>query len=341
VLRMKSPAKRSRIPASRSQGRLHVSVRRNNRTRGEMLPMRKVMVLSSAILLGMTHVGLASASKPAPPIELAGITRITGTKPGYVSVNVPKTVRLRNPLLGGKDVHVEGRGDFVGFALVPERPSAQDHTLLGGRLPESAGRRMFLFDVGSFFADSIIRKWIHVHKGEYRLYLLPGKAYAEVELRIDGLQGGLEVQATHEVQYKAGITKTKYSSPGHNYYSAGGTSSLGGRGLVFGTVWMNTALHGVTNADVCFWRNQPQDPAGYGPNCGGAFVIEPGNLWDSNGTIDHGAGTHRPFRMYYGSWQPFESGFGKPGLKYGQSVVVQSASAIESIGSLGVWLTYD
>lgn len=69
-------------------------------------------------------------------------------------------------------------------------------------------------------------------------------------------------------------------------------------------------------------------------------MTDPGNLWDHSGTIDYGAGTDRPFRIYYGSWRPFETGFDKPGMKYSESVVVQSASAIESIGSLGIWLTY-
>lgn len=213
--------------------------------------MRRVVPLVSAILL-VVPTSLTSAANTASRIEVAGITRIAGHEPGYVSVHIPQTIRIRNPLFGGDDVQIQGRGEFVGFALVPQFSSDYAHALLGGRLPKSAGRRRFLFNTSSFFADSESRTRLHVHKGDYRLYLLPGEGYAQITLRFDGLQGSLELHPQSQVQYEAHVPKPKYATPGNNYYSAGHTASLGGRGLVFGTVWMNTALHGVTHADVCF-----------------------------------------------------------------------------------------
>lgn len=150
----------------------------------------------------------------------------------------------------------------------------------------------------------------------------------------------MTLRPTERVSYKVARATPRYSTPGRNYYSAGGVGTLAGKGLVFATTWLRTALHAVTVSDICFWRGSPREITGYMPNCGSAGVVEPGNLWNQVTTVDRRVEPEPSFRMYYYAWRPYRSGFSQPGLRYGHSEIVESASVVDDIGSLALWMSY-
>ena len=304
-------------------------------------------LLGAAIVLlcvaGVLPSHARSAKRTDSPVELKGTTRIVGSQPGYVTVVLPEDVKLRNPLISDDQIQVRGKGDFVGVALVGQGPaSSRGHVYLGGRLPQSAGGRIFFDDPRAFYANNLYPRWIHIHRGEYRLYILPGKGEAEVQLRFRGLPGEVELHPTDQVSYEAELTEPRHTTPGGNYYAAGGTGTLEGRGIVFGAAWLSTSVHAATYADVCFWKGAPDETSGYAPTCGTTPVISLDNgMYSLGTTVDPQAGTDKPFRMHYGAWEPHHIGFDDPGAEYGQSVIIGSASAMESIGSMALWLSYD
>jgi hypothetical protein len=178
-----------------------------------------------------------------------------------------------------------------------------------------------------------------VLRASHRLRTITERS-AEVTLRFQGVQGATTVPATNPVQHKVSVPETVTSTASNNYYATGDVAPLGGKGLVFATSWVHAPVHSMTTVSHCFWRNRPAQ-TGHLPNCGSAEVVEPGNLWGGSTDVDPGPSADPSFRIFYGSWFPYESGFRKRGLRYGYSASIETASVVDEIGSLGLWLTYD
>lgn len=289
------------------------------------------LTISLVVVLAL----LAPTTQAAP--ARSGVT-LSGSRPQYIRISLPEGARLENPWVakGSRAVRVTGRGDFVGFALVGDSPKPH-HVFLGGRLPRSADRRLFFFDL-SGFADSIATKTIRVPKGTYRFYVLPGETAASATLAIeqpvrvlDSQPRPARLQTTPLAPYATAATS--------NVHSAGATERLSGAGILFNTVWFANQAHIASNNDACFWRNSPREPDAALPGCGSTPMSGPGNLWASQGTIDFGSSTGANMRLYYGSWMPLEAGFHQG--RFGQSYSIQTASVVDRLDSLGIWLQFD
>ncbi len=285
-------------------------------------------------------VGLGPAAGGASSVpELAHTTIISGSRAGGVRVELPDKTRFGDPLNGVASVKVEGNGDFAGFALVAEDvPKRDGLVFFGGRLPRSAGSRYFTDFGGDWFSVGG-GKWFGLDPGIYTLYLLPGSGDTTVTLTFEDLEGTTRLSPVIPTEFQAKVSKPRFGDlPSDNYYAAGETARLEGRGLVGGMTWFETGPHAVTDARVCFWRNAPRDPDGYGPTCGDTFLTEPGNSWNSSEMIHYGAGIDDHFGLLTGSWHPFKTRYERP--RWGISHIVTSASVMKGVGSLGFWLTY-
>jgi hypothetical protein len=300
---------------------------------------RRLAVLVAALACAQLLVPVHGQAENIP--KLAHTTIVSGSEAAGIRVELPRKTRFGDPLAGQSSIEVTGKGSFAGFALVAEDvPESEGYVFLGGRLPESAGSRYFV-DVGGDWFSIGGGKYFSLDAGVYTLYLLPGSGETRVTLTFKDLAGTTRLSPSDRVAYQWRAGDRSFDRvPGDNYYATGAAGILQGRGLVFGAAWFETDVHAVTNSDTCFWRNEPRDPDAYTPHCGSTFVSDPGNLWGSHGTIDYGVSANRVFKLFLGSWHPFSSGFSKPGLKYGVSHVVETASTPEGFDSLGFWLTY-
>jgi len=278
-------------------------------------------------------------AEPGP--RLARVTFISGATAGAIPVHLDSKAKIANPLMNEGSVVVTGGGDsFGGFALVAENvPDREGFVLLGGRLPKSAGSRHFI-DIGGDWFTFFPGKSYSLRPGDYSLYLLPGDGRTTVKLTFDGLTGSTHLVPTETVSYASRSGEESTPITLGNYRTTTATSALDGKGLVFGATWFTAPTHAATEADVCFWRNEPRQPNSQLPNCGSGEVVEPGNLWGSSGSVDYGPSGEEVFKFYSSSWHPFSSGFDKPGLRYGVSTSITTAVPPDEIGSLGFWLSY-
>lgn len=300
---------------------------------------RRLSVLVAVLACAQLLVPLRGQAENIP--KLAHTTVVSGSQAAGIRVELPSKTKFGDPLAGQSSLKVEGGGLFAGFALVAEDvPDREGYVFLGGRLQTAAGPRYFVNVGGDWFSFGG-GKYFSLDPGIYTLYLLPGSGATKVTLTFKDLKGTTHLSPSNRVAYQVKAGDRSYDRvPGDNYYATGATSTLQGRGLVFGAAWFETDVHAVTNSNTCFWRNEPRDPDAYSPECGSTEVSDPGNYWGGSGTIDYSVSADRVFKLFLGSWHPFSSGFSKPGLKYGVSHVVETGSTPEGFDSLAFWLTY-
>lgn len=298
------------------------------------LALPTLVAISLSAPLGDT---VASATPSAP--VLGSKTVITGDAPGYVRVHIPRDLKLKNQWAGGdvSPLRVRGKGRFIGFALVEESSDQGKDIYIGGRLPESAGRRLFIFQLnGLSWAEAPDHR---IHRGSYRLYLLPGDGPSKVTLRLPLEEGIKRLSPTEPVFYESRKLKPfpPYSSGLWNVYSAGGTQVLPSKGLLFQAAWFRNSAHVLSQHSACFWVGRPNQPAASTVECGSTELTDPGNLWADETVIDYRSSVGRNIRLYYGSWLPEGAGFERG--RFGQTFNLHTASLVEGLDSLGIWLS--
>lgn len=299
-----------------------------------MVMARKLLFTVIMLLVGapwVLSVPFADAADHSQSVDLQG------RHASYVTIRLPEGARLDNPWLkrASRDISVNGSGRFVGFALV-EDGAKPHHVFIGGRLPESTDRRLFVFAANGGFPDSISTRTITIPRGTYRLYILPGDGPAKIRINFSS-PVSISSRERAAVDYKQRRMRPLLDSGLDNMHSAGATSEVDSNALLFQASWFENDVHVATNHDACFWRGEPSRPEAYLINCGSTEVTDPGNLWSSQGTTDLRTSSGNDLRMYYGSWILHQSGFRRGA--FGQSFDLQSASMIKGLDSLAIWLT--
>lgn len=297
------------------------------------------IAVSLLLLIGLSF-GSSAQAQPSSIPALARTTVLTGSQTGAARVRLDEMATIANPSVSKASVRVSGPGPFAGFALVAtDVPNREGFVLLGGRLANSGQRKVFLDVAGDWVAPQGQETFI-LQPGDYLIYLLPGSGTTTVKLTFEGLEGALTLTPLAEAHYALKSPLPYFAeTPTKTYYAIGSTNYLGGRGLIYGATWFKTDVHIATSSKACFWRNEPAYPVGYLPTCGDLLLVQPGNFWSSDQWADPTPSIGPVSKFYSGSWHPFSAGF-KGRLRYGLSITVQSASAVEEVGSVGLWITY-
>lgn len=305
------------------------------RTGMQMTFFRVISGCTIALLAsGLVLPASAPAARPPQVAQMAGTTVIRGHNPAVIPVRLPRPATVSTSYHSNPDLKVEGRGRFVGFALVPDEPDVP--TLLGGRLPKSSGSHLLMMPVlGQSFHNGVLQNYAEsliLPQGNYRLYLLPGSSPAKITLKLHGLVGTTELRPKKRIAYK--LLRPEIFSPSEisNYYSAGSERELASEGLIFQALWLRADAHleGVFH----FCQNNDQDSLGggqlpgevaYGPGCGGA---------GGGVTEDRRVDQSPHVKLYYEALAPLEQGV------YGQGFYFATASMIEDMGHIALWLGY-
>ncbi len=297
----------------------------------------------AAILIVISLSGTASARQLEPEerarriiAHLGEVTTLSGSSPAQIRVRVERASTIGNPLVDHSAMRIVGGGRFVGFVLAQRTTEGPGVVLVGGRLPASAGRQLFIFEAG-FVADTTVPDY-KIPKGIYDLYLLPGGGQAEVSLRFRGPEDEIRLRPTNPISFRATALDSLQGNPGDNVYSAGGTGQIHEDGFLFQATWFTNSGHAATNYDACLWKGPPRQPWASLPRCGDSAIYEPEGGRAVQATIDYGNGVGDDLRLYYGSW--IASEVAARGGTFGQSFALHTASAIESVDSLALWLNF-
>lgn len=278
-----------------------------------------------------------AARTGARPASLGAVNLLSGKASGYVDVVVEEKVSLRNPWVGkGRpQFSIRGRGRFVGFALVGSaaEQGGERRAYLGGRLPRSAGSKLFLIELGGI-PDGLDHENVTITPGGYRLYLLTGSSGARITLRLPKHRDVLRLDHSSNTHYVAKPLESYEPGVAPHVHSAGGSARLQGDGLLFQAAWFRNDAHLATDHSACFWRGEPRLPLAQTTNCGDVEVYEPPGIQRSRGTIDRRHSVGDGLRLYYGdAWVS-----GQGSRTWGQSVNLESASLAGEVHTLAFWL---
>ena len=219
-------------------------------------------------------------SELVEPFELCAVTSIRGSEPAAVDVSLPEAVTVATPFGSSPDLDVEGDGRFVGFALTGTEPGTKGLTLVGGRFPSHKSPVEFIVPVPPYpaFGGSSFENFktypdeVTLPAGHYRLYLLTDGGEAEVTLRMDELEGWIDLAPERPADYRLHFPQSRLlggAGLANNVYSAGRSDILAGTGLLFQALWIDTDVHGAGQYLVCYapGGDPDVDPTELGPGC--------------------------------------------------------------------------
>lgn len=293
-----------------------------------------VAVMPSPLSAGPLEPGTRSGRA----LELTSITTLVGEQARQIRVHIPEPTVLVDPNFARFDREitpgftVRGEGDFVGFALVEESEDTPRFAVIGGRLPLGARSSVLALPIGASeddFSRFVQKGEIPLPAGQYRLYLLPGgEGAAAVTLRLPGLPAGRQrIRPREPADYDLQLPPSALPDPDtQNIYSAGGSSTMKSKGLLFSAMWLQVDAHVAGSYGYCAYDGAPPpEPAAYLPGCPLANVIVPLNdaLVIPMGHL----------KIFIFGALPFGPG------EVGQGVWYSNAAAVRESGSLNLWLS--
>jgi len=259
-------------------------------------PLWRASVLSGLLALLAASIPAAAQESPATgictlpeserpdelvePVEACGVTTIAGSQSTSVDVHLPRDVTVATPFGSSPDLDVEGTGRFVGFVLTGTEPGTAGLTLVGGRFPAHASPVEFIMPVppypatggGSFEVLKLYGDEVTLPAGDYRLYLLTDGGEVEVTLRLDELDGWVDLAPERPADYRLFFPESRLlagAGATSNVYSAGRSGSLATTGLVFQALWLDTDAHAAGQYVFCHAAagDPDVDPIELGPGC--------------------------------------------------------------------------
>lgn len=232
--------------------------------------MKMRLVLAAALVAAAAAAlpAQAAGSKDVRP-ALTGVMVISGSKTGYVPIEVSKDVKLADPFVKKHRgaVTVTGGGEAAGFALVHDDGEA---LLLGGR---SKAFAPFVKEHGIAVStlkprpdDGVLYT---VPTGSYRLYLITGGKPTTVRLQFLGAAGSSRLSPTVHVQSVVQRADLAAAVPGPvgGVHSGGGAVTLTTPVLQFSLARLDTSVHTETVKRSCHYFGKPAGPQPYGPAC--------------------------------------------------------------------------
>lgn len=273
---------------------------------------------------------------------MAGTTTISGSKTSAIRVTIPRDATISNPAFKGKDVAVDGKGRFAGFALIEDGyaelndagrfDSSPDDgvALFGGRIGGEAPTNEFLFSYGKHHpavgTDAV------VPAGDYMLYLIADGNPISVKIKLHGLPGTTRLRLNQSVDF---ALKTPAPDLGGNgatqVYSAGATAEIkDNAGLLFMAVSERRTAHVNSTYQFCTHYGRPEPhgfPLAYGPGCPGTNEAD---IFPVNGTAV--AATPHSALTFSGS-------VATP-REWGQGVTTGTVGLHEEFQFFALWLSF-
>ena len=277
----------------------------------------------------------AAAALPAAAVQaaepgravLAATTVLTGTASAVVPVRLTKPATFRQPQADPKSnaVAVEGKGRFVGFALVEQSADPDRTVIISGRVPSRlrAGKTTDLTSSALSSRHGGVDPVWTLPKGDYNLYLLTDGSPAKVTLRLGGLAGSSTLKPTRKAAFT--VKQPAERLVGQGASSAGDNAVTRGETLTFG--WLGSRYQPVLNEDVqhCrYYDAAPSEESKFRTGCLGAAESSAINV----ANVDLG-----PAGIISTSF-----GYDRRGGDHGQGYALLSAGLRESLDYTAVWL---
>ena len=207
------------------------------------------------------------------PVELCGVTTISGSGPGMIRVRVTAPARLTLAASGvvnfgpGRDNDLAGEGRIVGFAVMEDRPGGRGVAFV--RLPAALdlfGRYAWHGFNGAGASPS----FFDLSPGDHRLYLLADGQPVTVTLAFEGLEGHVEAAPTRPVSLDVlgPMDPVAPCLPACPYYSAGDTGTLTTGGIGFMSFLHRDVVNAAGAYGLCNYVGDPGPrEVAYLPGC--------------------------------------------------------------------------
>lgn len=240
-----------------------------------------VAIACAAALVAGMPADARGAMSDAPPV-MAGTTTVVGSKTSAIRVRIPRAATISNPAFKGSDLEVEGKGRFIGFALIEEdfaelndagRFDSQESdkvALFGGRVGGSAPTGAFITSFGVH--HPAVGTNARVPAGNYTLYLIADRSPVSVKIKLHGLSGKTHLRPNRAVEFALKAPTPGIGGNGvTQVYSAGAAASLrDNAGLLFMGVSERRTASVNSFHQFCYHDGKPQPegfPLAYGPGC--------------------------------------------------------------------------
>ena len=254
-----------------------------------MIRVLRALLTIALITTGVNNVAAEASPRPAmsppagPRVQLGAVNVLSGKSTGYVRVSLARdaTIAVSEPDKPGaainKDITVDGRGRFVGLALVEDPyPGYRDYNrfFMAGRFGgcDERGCKTTNEAVETMFeASKDAGARFVVKAGEYRLYLLADGAPVKVTFRLHGLRGKRTLRSTVAAteDLKTSPTRVDLEPGGGRVWSAGSSFDGGQVGFSFSSLVMKAADFTGTEVGICQYNafHPPPEQMAYGPHC--------------------------------------------------------------------------
>lgn len=279
----------------------------------------------------------APATSAAPGVTMAGVTTITGTRPGYVDVRVPRTVTVDTSFDGGRDLAVSGAGALTAFVLVGTDARTRGFTLAGGAAVVSGQAERFLMPVpewpalggGTYEDTKTYANSTKLPGGSYRLYYV-STSRGTVTLRLPGLSGRTTIRP-------GGRVTAKVAPPDHeltgtpvreNVFVASTTEKLTRRGFALQVLHSRLEAEAAWQLVMC--HNNPAqsaaEPLREAPGCPAG---------EKHTFVNHRyPGIDPDTKMFVQAYA------GLPAGEHGLSAIFTNEGRATAIGYSTLWLEY-
>jgi len=259
------------------------------------------------------------------PVELCGVTTITGSTPTRIQVSLPVEASLDFDFRPGEDINMEGAGRFVGLVLAEDVPTRDGNALTVGMLPEDLSDDLYVF-LRDGPAQTRGPSVAVFPPGTYTLFFIADGSPAEVTLRFPELSGHVELSPTTSVRLTLRKLEPRVPlEPNQAVFTARDYATLDTYGMGFRITWVIANTHVATEVGSClFPPNELSE----------VYSYMPGLCWSGGGGSANWV-TLTP--SGFGTAQ-YGTDIGLPPGEWGLGGYFESASQVQSYGSLVFWL---
>jgi hypothetical protein len=285
--------------------------------------------------------GLTTTAAPARTASIApslGATNLfSSDHSSYVDVSMPTGARWSWDPFESRSLSIKGNGRVAGFMLLMQ-DTKRPRGLLGvsfrvcGEPACSKGWSGWLttmvIPIGLEWPEKGMT--FDMPPGDYRAYVIADGAPVDVRLELKDVRGSTEMTTSHQVDSSVGVDAAP--EPIKNFFTAGSTFSLKGRGLSVQAFVERHTLGTVDLYNDCLYEGVPQLPKeiAFTPACKAAGA-----------SMDFGFGFGIPPLVTSGGSGSYSI---KPNLKpgtYSFGGTYVGVQDVEDAAFLSLWVSYD
>lgn len=232
----------------------------------------------------------------AEPVQLCGVTRISGEQSARIRVHIPRSLNfeipldepLRRPIYDeSSPIQISGAGRVLGLALVEERYSEEHPGLPTGSatlfytVPEAPIAPTTIDEVGDVWRCNPHAGTCAIPAGNYRIYLIADNGPVTVTLRFPQLPGSVDLAPTVPAEMDVWTLpkRTEVNQEGHVAVIASDSRTSPRPGALVVWSWLShtgtPVLQGRT-VQSCWYRGEITEPAAYAPGCPWTSLVDEG-----------------------------------------------------------------